>query len=452
MTSIYLSADQPRWDPRTEADLQAAIDEGLIEESHYLDLKEKTPSRKGDNKETARDLASFAIDGGTLIIGIGEDKENRRFFLAPQPLKGQAEKIEQTARFNTDPPLSVITQEIPAEPGASGGDADDDTSADGAEDQAAEQAPAVGYLVVHVPASPVAPHMVDGRYYGRGDKTKHTLPDPEVVRLHERRRAADRDALDLLQAEIDEDPIPAEMRTQAHLFLVAQPLAGRDDMLLDLLSGPTWNLQLADFLLQANTPELGSVIGRFDISPSLLEAGHGFRRGRGAARATPNIGEGRIFRPTSDYSPEDAVELRVHEDGGLRVFLSRFSDAARNDPDAEQQILDPAAVSYTRRFLALVLAAAEHAGYVGNWALAFGATGLRGGRAVPNPRSGGFGFESRSRYDQDDYRAATAVTWAELNQKPGDITRRLVGALLRALDTEARYTAALTDPEPTSET
>ena len=449
MTSIYLSANQPRWDPRTEADLQAAIDDGLLEESHYLDLKEKTPSGKGDNKETARDLASFAIDGGTLIIGIGEDKENRRFSLTPTPLKGMAEKIEQIARSNTDPALSVITQEIAAEPGAS--DEDADTSVDRPDDQAAEQAPAMGYLVVHVPASPVAPHMVDGRYYGRGDKTKHTLSDPEVIRLHERRRAADRDALALLQAEIDEDPIPAEIREQAHLFLVAQPLAGRDDMLLDLLSGPSWNLQLDNFLLQANTPELGSLIGKFEISPSLLDAGHGFRRGRGAARATPNIGEGRIFSPTSSYSPEDAVELRIHEDGGLRVFLSRFSDAAPNDPRAEQQILDPAAVSYTRRFLALVLAAAEHAGYFGNWALAVGATGLRGGRAVPNPRVG-FGFESRSRYDQDDYRAATAVTWAELNQNPGDITRRLVGALLRALDTEARYTAALTDPEPTSET
>ncbi|TDD64985.1 hypothetical protein E1293_40860 [Actinomadura darangshiensis] len=143
-------------------------------------------------------MASFAIDGGTLIVGIAEDKDNRAFTLAPQPLKGMAEKMEQIARSIPDPPLNVITQEIESE-------------AD----------PTTGYLIIHIPASPAAPHMVDNRYWGRGDKTKYPLPDPEVVRLHERRRITDRDALALLQREIDADPIPADQRQQAHLFLVA---------------------------------------------------------------------------------------------------------------------------------------------------------------------------------------------------------------------------------------
>ena len=169
-TPIYLSADNPRWTPKTEADLQAVIDQGLLHETQYLDAKE-VPSTKGDNKETAKDMASFAIDSGTLIIGIAEDKTNRTFSLAPQPLNGLPERIEQIARSIPDPPLNVITQEIPSE-------------AD----------PAQGYLIVHIPASPTAPHMVDGRYYGRGDKTTHRLTDPEVARLHERRRTADQNA------------------------------------------------------------------------------------------------------------------------------------------------------------------------------------------------------------------------------------------------------------------
>ncbi|MEU8718340.1 hypothetical protein [Streptomyces sp. NPDC048663] len=45
MTSIYLSSDDPRWTPKTEADLQAAVTGGLFEESHYLDLK-KAPNSK----------------------------------------------------------------------------------------------------------------------------------------------------------------------------------------------------------------------------------------------------------------------------------------------------------------------------------------------------------------------------------------------------------------------
>jgi predicted HTH transcriptional regulator len=83
--------------PKTEADLQAAVNGGLFEESHHLDLK-RAPNSTGDNKELARDLSSFAVDGGTLIIGVQENKESRAFELAPQPLNGLPEKIEQVAR------------------------------------------------------------------------------------------------------------------------------------------------------------------------------------------------------------------------------------------------------------------------------------------------------------------------------------------------------------------
>jgi hypothetical protein len=50
----------------TEAHLQAACDDAVISESHYLDVKRELPASKS-NKELARDLASFAVDGGTLI-------------------------------------------------------------------------------------------------------------------------------------------------------------------------------------------------------------------------------------------------------------------------------------------------------------------------------------------------------------------------------------------------
>jgi hypothetical protein len=164
MIPIYLSAGTPRWTPSTEADLRASIAQGLLCESHYIDLKE-VPATRGDNKEAARDLVSFAIDSGTLIYGVAEDKVNRTFSLAPQPLNGLAEKIENIALSSlVDPPLRIICVELPSE-------------AD----------PTRGYLVVHISASPVAPHMADGRYYGRIDKTKYVLSDPEILRLHDAR-------------------------------------------------------------------------------------------------------------------------------------------------------------------------------------------------------------------------------------------------------------------------
>ncbi|WP_438948659.1 AlbA family DNA-binding domain-containing protein [Streptomyces atratus] len=91
MTLIYLSSENPRWIPKTEADLKAAIDGGVLDESHYLDLKE-APNNKTDNKELARDLASFAVDGGTLIIGVKEHKESRHLrALTPAPERAARE-------------------------------------------------------------------------------------------------------------------------------------------------------------------------------------------------------------------------------------------------------------------------------------------------------------------------------------------------------------------------
>jgi hypothetical protein len=73
--------------------------------------------------------------------------------------------VEQVALTRLDPPLVVRNHEIPA-----------------------SGRPGEGYLVVAIPPSPTAPHMVDHEYWARGDKTKYRLSDPEVLRLHERRR------------------------------------------------------------------------------------------------------------------------------------------------------------------------------------------------------------------------------------------------------------------------
>lgn len=175
----------------------------------------KAPSTKGDNKELARDLASFAVDGGTLIIGVQENKDSRTFELSPQPLNGLPQKIESVARTIPDPPLTVITDEITAK------------AADG-----------TGYLVVHIPASPVAPHMVDNKYIGRGDKTKYQMGDAEA------------DTLALLRKEMDNDPL-RNFDDQSHLFLVAHPTAARRDVCLPITGAPDWQTRLTALVTKA---------------------------------------------------------------------------------------------------------------------------------------------------------------------------------------------------------
>jgi predicted HTH transcriptional regulator len=164
----YLSPERPQWSPKDEAEVHKAVTQGWIAESHHIDVKREVGDSPDDRKETARDLASFAIDGGALLIGVEEDKANWTFSLAPQPLDGLMERLEQVAAFVVDPPLTIIPEEIPS--------SDDSTS---------------GYLLVQVPPSSSAPHMVGGQYFGRGERTRRQLSDAEVLRLHARHRSAE---------------------------------------------------------------------------------------------------------------------------------------------------------------------------------------------------------------------------------------------------------------------
>lgn len=410
---IYLSSSAPRWHPDTEADMQAAITEGLLEETHYLDVKREIKSGSSANKELARDLASFAIDGGTVNVGVDEDKATNTLSLAPQPLKGLPERVEQVARSVADPPLEVITTAIPS-------------AAD----------PELGYLLIHVPPSPAAPHMVDGKYIGRGDKTKTYLSDAEVLRLHERRGAITADGIKLLRHEFTLDPVPQEQRANAHLFLLAEPTPGREGMLLDLLSGVNVRQKLADFQQAAYADDVKRAVDVSGISPELIRAYSHARRSRGAA-LTSNAREG------STEIDEDMVEMEVHEDGGLRLFMGRLSDI-NSQANGDNQILELGAVIYARQLIALTAAAAEESGYFGNWILAAGATGLKG-KYSHQFAAHYISERARQPYDADEYVRACLATYAELKQSPGQVAERLVGKLLRSLGTYDEYARTLKD-------
>lgn len=405
----------PRWLPASETELQRAIDEGLLEESHYLDVKRELSSGKSANKELARDLASFAIDGGMLVVGVEENQNTGTLTLCPQPLAGLSERVEQVARDVPDPPVDVVTHEIRSE-------SDD----------------AAGYLVVVVGRSATAPHMVDNRYMGRGDKTKTTLSDAEVVRLHDRGRLSRDDALRLLERQIERDPVPAEARRQSHLFLLAHPSAGRPEMLLDLTGGTNWHQQLLDLVNAGYAPDVVAAVGPEQFSPDLRMATNPTRRAAGAALSTYNLTAGRQLDDSGDRFHEDFVEVEVDEDGGIRVLMTRFSDTLQSQEDV---VFDVAAAIYARRFLAMVAAASQRSGYFGQWLLAVGATRLRGLRSYEMHRDWNMG----PRYDEDEYRNSTVASYSDLTNRPGALADRLVGRLLRSFGTHAKWASMLQD-------
>ncbi len=340
------------------ADLQRAIQEGLLEETHYLELKRELAPGKQSNHTLACALAALAVDGGTLLVGIEEDMSAGTLRLTPQPLDGLRERVESVAGSVPDPALLVVSHAIPSR--------DDAT---------------VGYLVVQVPPSPTAPHMVDGRYPGRGDTQKRDLSDVEVRRLHQRRRLLEDDALELLELQIARDPIPADERTQAHLFLIAEPTDPRPDMMQPALDHQSL-LRLVSHGGYSSPAVDAAFAGRDNtgFSPDLDRATRYSRRADGAA-LSHNLSSDRVFVADDGLPdpPEDLIDLEVTRHGGLRITMTRLSDgvAGRNG-QRDMHLFDDAAVIYTLRLVGMAAEVANRASYLGDWLLAVGATGLHG--------------------------------------------------------------------------
>ncbi|OUS91941.1 helix-turn-helix domain-containing protein [Rhodococcus sp. NCIMB 12038] len=406
--SIY---DRVRYNPRLpiedEKSLVAAMEEGLLTESHYLDLKAEIPKGSSKNRELARDLASFAVDGGTFVVGVAERGEDS--VAVPVLLDGLAERIDQVAASIPDPPVTIATQSIPCETPAG-----------------------YGYLLVHVPPSPEAPHMVDGRYWGRRDITKYQLADAEVVRLHERRRTHERDIGERIRAEFTRDPIPEGVRKQAHLFLLAEPVLGAPDLLAPVTNAPRWQEHVLRLTNGARTSAIEDQLHHLaGTSPDWGALSQFDRRPAGIAVTSFGLEPGRLLRP--NQKDEDALEIEIDEDGAVRLFMSRLSDAIT---PGQQVVFADAPVIHLHRLLALVTSLATESGYHGNWRLGVGATGLAGLRAYfREVRDQSSGYI----YSDDQYIRGTVAPLRDIAERPARVIQQLVEPLHRALGVTARF-------------
>src|SRR6266568_7157754 len=158
--------DRPTWLPASYADALADIASQTVVENHYTELKRTYEATGGGTKELAKDVAALALDSGALIIGVDEDNLGRATAPVPVDLAGFADRVDQVALRRCDPPVPVRITQL--------------------SDPADEK---IGILVVEVPAHPLAPVMVDYRYWGRGERGVRQLSDAEVVRLHQARAA-----------------------------------------------------------------------------------------------------------------------------------------------------------------------------------------------------------------------------------------------------------------------
>jgi len=294
--------------------------------------------------------------------------------------------------------------------------------------------PSRGYLLVTVPPSPTAPHMVDGRYWGRGDTTKHVLPDAEVQRLHQLALRRQRDAGELLDAEVARDPTsPENWRRHAHLFLVAQPVTEQPDRLERVLGadGPKgWH----DFLHgQVRSGSAGVPLDSF-WTPDIPSISNVVRRARGWAlssdwiqphRAAP-LDAGQPSIP--DLEPR-LLDLEINEDGGVRLFCARASDSRQTNIGQSEFANEAVILGLTMRMVLIASVIAETTRYLGSWDFGIAITRLRG---CQSDRLRQEGWEGTP-FSEDDYRHSMRVTNERLVKEPDSIVEDLTGRLNRAL-------------------
>ena len=371
-------------------------------ENHFIDCKREVSS-KSDNRETARDLASFAIDGGVVLIGVAEDKATRTFSLAPQPLSGLAEKIENIAANVIDPPLDVTPIPVPSLA---------DTG--------------LGYLYVRVSPSPFAPHMVDHVYFGRGETIKRKLSDADVLVVHARRRTTEALMDALIDEEIARDPVVNVARKTGHLYMVAQPLTAPPGIgrafvrsaslaTLHAITNPADEILLTTGQLGSSTPQ---------------EAQSVMKRAQGIALCTHALGPGRTMNPHVDE--RHALDIEFREDGGIRALFCNTRISVNVEAQILPAILERSVGNYAYRLASWAGNYAERIHYRGQWGLGFCLRGIRGHvNSVDQPFAT---LEDKTAYDADEYREMVTVTHDQLQEGAGKVASSLVERLFHAID------------------
>ena len=289
------------WIPKTEEELVAVVNERALEESSTFDAKREIPTK---NVDTAKDIAAMANDGGVIIYGIGEDDNGHLTELNPILLEGLPERIDAIVSSSIQERPEIIISKIPS-----------------SEDQSK------GYLIVEVPPSERAPHMVvaqkNHRYYGRSAKGNVPLSEGEVARLYERRRQWEVDREALLAKEIENAPLLPNSNF-AYLHLIARPVCKSDGLLEQFGNDNAIRQLLQQIVRRSLNP---NVFPQTGVSPEFfaplprnwIMLSHGYC-GRLDHRDKPN--------GTPD--PGHTLYLRIDFDGSGHLFCGRAAER-RND-------------------------------------------------------------------------------------------------------------------------
>lgn len=382
------------WMPKTEQDILSAIEAGDLVETANFDAKAALPG-KGKSKDLAVDVTAMSADGGTLLYGVGEDENDRPTVPQPFELAGARERVDQIVRTSISEPPAIEVHEIPT---------DDD--------------PSIGYLVVFVPASPRAPHMVtvgkELRYYGRGATGNAPLSEGEVARLYERRQRWEVDREAILEQAIESARIPSH-EDFAYLHLVARPVVPDED-LYDRAGGDQQAMQFLGSLISAASS--GEAFpARY--SPD-LRGGHNQEWRADGLAASWGLGPEWEQR----QNPGRVLELEVSMDGNGRMFCGRAAERY----NGRLLIFEALVVGSTAKFLTVMGDLYAAGGYLGPVDVGLAVTGLRGGESHHLRDNS---WIDRTPYNKDRYRRTERFPASQLASDSRGAARGLVLPLLR---------------------
>jgi hypothetical protein len=398
--------------PLSYTELSAAITAGAYPwERAWIDFKRRLyPDNPADQAgraraslELAKDMASMAIHGGFLVYGVSEDKAKHLFRVDPMKLPvGLHETVDEVARSRITPQLLVSPTPV-SDPG--------DTTQ--------------GFLVVEIPPSPDAPHMVEGTYWGRSETGKVRLTDAEVERLI---LARSRHASLLSTAMRDTatcDPVALPWRG-CHFYFTAIPATGWVDMFADYSRDRSSRMRLGQ-LCTVLLNEIRSASGQ---RPTVAFSGlqNDWRSQRVAA--------GWLGSWTGAATDGNGRAVGVDDDGPVRyINLGPYGAVSVNNQ--VRYVHDWHLLFETRDMVQLVAALSDEVGYRGSWLLGIELDHLGGHMSqVNDPYMGGLILAPGLVWEKADYSWATTATALAIRQEGDTITGRLLRQLLRGLGTE----------------
>ena len=391
------------WVPKTEQEIADRLDAGDLIETEVFDLKRELP-RKGRSVDLAIDVAQMANDGGVLLYGVGRESDDAPIALHPlDDLADQEERAAQIIATTIGGNLHqfVRINQIPAAADAG-----------------------TGYIVVQVPASPNAPHMVlpKKRFYGRVGTTTVELGQGEVDRLYERRKVWEVDHKRLLDEAYNRRPIELADGL-AHLYVILQPL-GSDEGLLDRAlsaavekAGPGNGDPL--FFLREAKDLVPNIVGE----PTVLSLTHFVHVGRGrsatALDSSPDL---------SQTKTKPALQLTVDRGGGMYLFHGRAGERHRDAPADGLMLFDAIVASQTvvaLAFAGCILRAGEHYGPVDVGVAVHGIKGAYHWHFGSDPRT--------VPYDEPTYTKATRRPALDLIEELPSVSRALLHPLFQVI-------------------